>query len=152
MRLWVQGEPLTMCGTPSCFVLLHRAIVRFKVAVKGMPRSHVQERYDRSVEPRVPGYHFPRCGIRLLPPQYLTPLLGGIWRESRDKAASRSRVCQHAPCLPVSLMALLSAHPDSHPMGPVKSFACCSFIASGGLSRYFIAERRSPASGNAQLR
>ena len=31
--------------------------------------------------------------------------------------------------------------------GPDKSFTCCPFIASGGLSRNSIAERKSPVSG-----
>ena len=107
-----------------------------------------RDRYDRSVELRVPGYHVPGCGICLLPPQYLTYYSSSRnLGESRDKAASYPWLCQHTPSFPVSLLALLSTHPDSHPVGPVKSFACSSFIASGGLSRYCIAERRSAVSG-----
>ena len=123
------------------------------VAGKGYLRWHVKDHCGRSVELRVPGYHVPGCGICLLPPQYLTYYSSSRnLGESRDKVTSYPWLCQHTPSFPVSLLALLSAHPDSHPVGPVKSFACCSFIASGGLSRYCVAEGRSPASGNAQLR
>ena len=58
-------------------------------------------------------------------PRYLTTLLQGTWGKTQDKAASCSWLCQHAPSFPVSLLALLSAHPDSHPVGQGKSFVCC---------------------------
>ena len=54
---------------------------RNQVSGEGMIRWHVQDRSGRPLELRVPGYHVPGCGVRLLPPQALTQLLGGTWGE-----------------------------------------------------------------------
>ena len=59
------------------------------------------------------GYHVPDCGVRLLPPQYLTRLLGGTWGKSRDKdgvniklASGSTFFAPYAPCSGLLLLAM----------------------------------------------